>query len=525
MKKKTLATKIGAALMSAVLAVSMAACGNDGASQGSSSQEDTSLDGSQSESGNQDSGESSGDSGENSGDASADASGSEDAGDGEASGDGENQAGGAVVLHEPKDLGGRTIKIGLWWDEYWDSNYQTLEDVTAAGGSYSNSETMQMKLDKIREIESRWNCKIEWVNLGWDGMMESINTSITAGTPDCDIYLTDPQFGIPAVLNGYAQKISVFAPADSDILNDNVVLTPFSVLGSDEYLMCTSDNYTIPTGAAFMAYNADMLDSLNLEAPEKLAERGEWTWEKFAEYALACTRDTDGDGNTDTYGYGTVWTDTVSAFLASNNAAIANSATEGLSDSKTVEVFNFLDRLYNVDGSARPYDNDDWDYQLNGIFQGQVAFSMVKPYQLIDQAGNIDFEIHICPLPVGTSGDGSQTPVMLVNSYFIPIGVEDAESVYLVFEEMQNWFDGDTYYRDDPEWFESAFASLEQVELGYQEGAKTNDDLWHSIDSNGAVGEVWYGIFVNKDMTVSQAIESKKQVLQDTLDAATALIK
>ena len=64
MKKKTLATKIGAALMSAVLAVSMAACGNDGASQGSSSQEDTSLDGSQSESGNQDSGESSGDSGE-----------------------------------------------------------------------------------------------------------------------------------------------------------------------------------------------------------------------------------------------------------------------------------------------------------------------------------------------------------------------------------------------------------------------------------------------------------------------------
>lgn len=175
MKKKTLATKIGAALMSAVLAVSMAACSNDGASQGSSSQEDTSLDGSQSESGNQDSGESSGDSGENSGDASADASGSEDAGDGEASGDGENQAGGAVVLHEPKDLGGRTIKIGLWWDEYWDSNYQTLEDVTAAGGSYSNSETMQMKLDKIREIESRWNCKIEWVNLGWDGIMEKGN--------------------------------------------------------------------------------------------------------------------------------------------------------------------------------------------------------------------------------------------------------------------------------------------------------------------------------------------------------------
>lgn len=521
MKRKSLTTKIGAVLLSSMMVMSMAACGND---SGSSSDQGGSQSSDGGSSAASDAGEDSAASG---GEASSDEGGEASSGEGEGSSeDAGNESGGAsVVLHEPKDLGGRTIKIGLWWDEYWDSNYQTLEDVTAAGGSYSNSETMQMKLDKIREIESRWNCKIEWVNLGWDGIKESINTSITAGTPDCDIYMADPSFGIPAVLNGYAQKVSSFAPADSDILTEHVVLSPFNVLGSDEYLMCTSDNYTIPTGVSLMAYNADMLDSLNLEAPEKLAERGEWNWEKFAEYALACTRDTDGDGNMDVYGYGTVWTDTVSAFLASNSAAIANSGTEGLSDPKTIEVFNFLDRIYNVDGSGRPYDNDDWNYQLNAIFQGQVAFATVKPYQLIEQAGSIDFDIRICPLPVGTSGDGNQTPVMLVNSYFIPIGVEDAQSVYLVFEEMQNWFDGDTYYRDDPEWFESAFVDLEQVELAYQEGAKSNNDLWNSIDSNGAVGDVWYGIFVNKDMTVSQAIESKKQVMQDTLDTAMALMK
>lgn len=33
--------------------------------------------------------------------------------------------------YEAKDLGGRTIKIGLWWDEYWDSNYQSLDDIEA----------------------------------------------------------------------------------------------------------------------------------------------------------------------------------------------------------------------------------------------------------------------------------------------------------------------------------------------------------------------------------------------------------
>lgn len=122
--------------------------------------------------------------------------------------------------YKAKDLNGRTIKIGIWWDEYWDSDYKTLEDVEADGGSFSNADIMQMKLDKVAEIEKKWNCKIDWVNLGWDGIKDSINTSVTAGTPDCDIYLTDLQFGISPVVNGYVQKISDYAPKESDILND-----------------------------------------------------------------------------------------------------------------------------------------------------------------------------------------------------------------------------------------------------------------------------------------------------------------
>ena len=188
MKKKTLATKLGAVVLSGIMVMSMAACGNDSGSQGSSDSGSPVESGSPAESGSQDSGESS---------ASSDEAPSDEGGEASGEGEGGSESAGTVVLHEPKDLGGRTIKIGIWWDEFWDSRYQTLDDVTAAGGEYPNAETMQMKLDKIRDIESRWNCKIEWVNLGWDGIMESINTSITAGTPDCDIYLTDPSSAFP----------------------------------------------------------------------------------------------------------------------------------------------------------------------------------------------------------------------------------------------------------------------------------------------------------------------------------------
>lgn len=424
----------------------------------------------------------------------------------------------ASALPEAKDLGGRTIKIGLWWDEFYDSEYQSLEDITAAGGSYDNAETAQMKLDAVRQVEERWNCRIDYVNLGWQGTIDSIGTSVTNGTPDCDIYLTDLQFGIAPVINGYAQKISDIASEDSDIRNDQIVFTRFPVLGNDDYLFYGSSS--IPGGAIYLAYNASMLDELGLEAPESLAEKGEWTWDKFADYCSQLTRDIDGDGNMDVYGYGSTSNRTISGFLASNNAQVAASSTEGLSDAKTMETFNYIDRLYNVDGTARPY-TDDWSDQENALFQNKAAFAFVNHYQLRDR--DVDYDIRICPAPTGPSGDGSMTPIQMNNCYFIPVGVEDAASVYQVFEELNNWFDYDTSYRDDATSFESAFVDEEQLELAYAEGAKSNEDMWSNV-INCPVNDVFWAIVVNKEMSVSQAIESYKQQMQDALDSMTANI-
>ncbi len=494
MKKKVLAV-----LLAGMMVLSMAACGGNTDGESSSAPGSSSASTGGQEYSSQD--EAGGDEGESS-----------DQGDSDV-------AAGHHAPYEAKDMGGRTIKIGLWYDIFYDSEFQTLEDITAAGGSYDNAETAQMQLDAVRAVEEKWNVKIDYVNLGWDGTMSSISTSVTNGTPDCDIYLTDPQFGIAPVINGYAQKLSDIAPADADVLTDEEVFTRMPVFGNDDYMFYGSTN--VPVGALYLAYNESMLDELGLEAPEVLAERGEWTWEKFADYCSQLTRDTDNDGNTDVYGYGDVWTMTVQGLLASNNAMIAGSTTEGLSDPKTVEVFNFIDRLYNVDGTARPY-TDDWNDDLNALFQNKVAFSFVQFYQLVGQ--DIDYNVRICPAPQGPNGDGSMTPIEIHNCYFIPVGVEDATAVYEIFEELNNWYDYDTSYRDDPAWFESGFVDEEQLELGYTEGYKANADMLNYV-TNSPVGDVFYGVAVRKDMSVSQAIESYKQQMQDALDAMTANLK
>lgn len=417
--------------------------------------------------------------------------------------------------YEAVDLGGRTIKVGIWWDVFIQSGYETLDDITAAGGSYDNAETTQMQLDNLKRIEEKWNCKIEFVNLGWEGIIESINTSVTAGTPECDIYLTDMQFGLAPALNGYVQKISSYAPADADVLGNQTVLSRVDVLGDDDLFFTESSE--IPSGAMYMAYNASMIESLGLESPEDLAAKGEWTWDKFAEYAKACTQDTDGDGNPDVYGYGSAWTLTVQGLEASNNGGITTTMTEGLSSPETTEVFEFINKLYNEDKSARPY-TDDWNDDLLAWSSGKVAFTFTQPWILIQELPNHDFDMRIVEAPKGPHGDGSMTPPNLKNNYMIPVGVKDPENVYKVFEEYCNWYNYDTSLRDVWDWFESGFVDEGQVELATELGNKAKADYWNVIDTEGAVNNVFYGVVVNGDSTVAQAIESNKQILQGELD-------
>ena len=416
-----------------------------------------------------------------------------------------------------KNLQGRRIRIALWWDEFWDSNYKTLDQVEAAAGSIEDTEVMQMKLDKIREIERKWNCEIEWVNMGWSGIQESLNTAVVAGTPECDIYLCASAWALSIITNGYAQKFTDYAPADSDILTDNNIFQTYAPLGYEGYLFNSASIY--PGGATYLAYNKTILDSLGLEDPNVLAERGEWTYEKFAEYLNKCVQDTNTDGTPDVYGYGSASIDTIRGFLASNNVELAGSAKEGLSSEASIEAWNFIDRIYNIDKSARPYQSN-WEDDRDAIYKGKVVFSFVHQTTLAGAASRVDHQIYICPSPTGSFGDGTMSAPRASDMYFIPTGVEDPTSVYCIFEEMNNWYNGDFSYRDNPSYWEGMFQTQEQLDLAIELGFKDNStDIWESIDTRGAVNDVFNQVVINRAMTVAQAIESNKQILQSEIDA------
>lgn len=410
----------------------------------------------------------------------------------------------------------RTIKIGTWYDHYYDSTNTDIHD----DPSVADEELAQKHFDIVKEVEEKYNVKIEFVNLTWDGTQESINTSILAGTPDCDIYEVDLGFGIPAALNGFATNLEDVLPADSDIFNDQMVFSQVDI-GKDDgvYLFQSNSAEMLLAGTYMLAYNKQMLDEAGLEDPNALYERGEWTWDKWREYMLALTQDTDGDGVIDVYGFGSRYDYLVYNLTMSNGTGIAMSDTETLSSPEVAEVLDFIYNMYNVDKVANPWNADDWDYNQNCYMDGRVAFWCDAAWiSSSNEDANLGFDIVWCPWPIGPSGDEATNKFKNVssgNAWMIPTGVDNPELVYNVFYDWQNWYHGDTDLRDgDLTWWEDCAITEENYAVMEYLGTRGAFDLWN------ALGIEWdWPALLNGEMTAAQFAETYKQSVQDALDS------
>ncbi len=404
----------------------------------------------------------------------------------------------------------RVITVGTWYDHYYTSDHTSIDD----NPEVSNLEQAELQLENMRRIEEKYNVEFRFVNLTWDGTIESINTSIMAGQPDCDIYEVDMQFGVPAALNGYAAALEDVLPADADVLSDQNILKTVDI-GSDKSYLFKVVSLSDQLGGSPLGFNMDMINEAGLENPQDLWDRGEWTWDKFEEYCVALTKDTNGDGVTDVYGYGGWWTTMLSNLMMSNNASIASSKTETLSSPETGEVLNFMNTLYNVDRCARPWDESDWDINNACYKNGEICFFIAPAWTITPDT--LNFEFGVVPWPVGPNGNKETNKGVATsgNAYLIANGIEDPAFVYQVFEEWNNWYNNDFELRDDVEWFENQMVTERNYNYLLEMGEREQFDLWTSITvENFNVIDMLAG-----EVTPAQLQEQAKQEFQNGLDA------
>ena len=423
----------------------------------------------------------------------------------------------------------RHILIGTTWDLYWDS---THEDITA-NPYYSGTVADEMMFDKVAEIEAEWGVTFEYVNLLYAGAQESINTSILAGTPDVDVYMIGLAIGAPAVANGYAVDLRDVLPADHPVLTGEDEVLTYIDVGNGSVSLLTNKNKENMVGSTYpLSFNLQMIEDANLEDPRDLVERGEWTWAKFEEYCKALTKDTDGDGVTDVYGFGGWPGDYFPLVVMSNGSYIAATATENLTSPEVGEALQFLQDLH-LNGYAHPIPAENgWDILRFVYREGKVAFSpnaawimdSNKDYAFQNpDLPTLEFDMVFVEWPYGPSGDPETNKMKVTDSscYMIPVGVEDPELVFNVLYDLLNWFNGDLSIRDDDEalgwWYGVTAKDLDLQEWNFEVMYKMGTRQQLEMVNNLGFEMDLVGL-MNGNYTVAQFQETYKQQVQDALD-------
>ncbi len=433
----------------------------------------------------------------------------------------------------------RHILIGTTWDIYWDSVHRNAED----NPYYSGTVADEMMIAKVAEIEEKYNVTFEYVNLLYAGAQESINTSIPAGTPDVDVYMVSLAIGAPAVANGLAMDLRDVLPADHPVITGKDAVLTYIDTGNGAVSLLTNNNKENMVGSTYpLAFNLQMIEEANLEDPRELVERGEWTWDKFVEYCKVLTKDNDGDGIIDVYGFGGWPGDYFPNLLMSNGTYVASTKTENLSSPEVGEVLKFMQDLNLTHGVMYPIPEENgWDVCRNLYHDGKVAFCPLaawimsgnNDYPGATSEGTIDFDMVFVPWPIGPHGNAETNAQKVADSscYMIPVGTEDPELVFNVLYDLLNWFNYDPNAEDGGESALALRDNEESLNWWYVSVAKDVDLQDYNFEIMLEMGrhqayemvnnlgfELPLREFINGDYTPAQLQETYKQQVQDALD-------
>lgn len=140
----------------------------------------------------------------------------------------------------------------------------------------------------LKDFEKENNCKVQLEIIPWESYEEKYSTALNSGDgPDIG-YMYAEMF--PSYISsGTVSDMSKYLTEED--------YKEYTYLDRGK-MMDGAYGFPIVTGVPFVLYyNQDILDSLGEKAPE--------TWEDFERICKAATKDTNGDGKIDQYGYAT----------------------------------------------------------------------------------------------------------------------------------------------------------------------------------------------------------------------------
>ncbi|MFC5529408.1 ABC transporter substrate-binding protein [Cohnella yongneupensis] len=349
----------------------------------------------------------------------------------------------SAPAEETYDLGGREIRLASWGE-----------------GPKADTPEGQKILERVAEVEKKYNVKITYVNQDWGTYAEKFTTSVMAGEPFADVVYLPANLPLTMIKGGYLTALDDFMNVKEETKLSDQIIEAGSYGTGKTYGFLTAPPLFDNTG---LLYNKRMLADAGLPTPEEYIKKGEWNWDTFVEVLKKLTISKSGNGEIDQWGLTGAPHSVGYPLIYSNGGVLYDEATQkaAVDSPEAIEALEFENKLYNEYKVFKRDEGNDWEDPARYFVEGKVGFYPVQlfevPPRFLDKMAD---GYGFVPWPMGPKATDyvMGQPQMHVN--VIPRGVKDPKMVYKIWEDLQFF---DTIEEDNRVIAESWFSDEDSV--------------------------------------------------------------
>lgn len=400
------------------------------------------------------------------------------------------------------DFGGRVVRIGSYYDMAPNPESSAFQEAFA---------------DRIKFVEDNYNCTIEFVNLGGNYVDQYV-TSVLAGDPVVDVgYMLSYRLLPSMIEGGIAYPISELNVFDFSEYKWDQAAIESGVYKGKNYALRVKE----ARAEYGIFYNKTLFRQLGLTDLNELYQKGEWTWDKLSDYAIAGNQDTDNNGENDIWGFNQrenlIW-----SFMSSNGANAVKKTADGVAldlESKEAKealegYANFMLNVPHLKGWL-----GDWQSQIYSFRDGQsmmcyeawwISYGYLK--DMADEWGYVPFPSGPSATEYASYGKEAD-PLMMLNGIDNPEEVAQILNlIYDVYETEEDWDDSVVAI------FESQANDAESVEVCLTLSDKIQiSPLMGFGDLNTLINDMMNEIG-NGSSTPQTALETYKSALDKAIE-------
>ena len=292
------------------------------------------------------------------------------------------------------DLGGYVFKVADYDRERWD-----YKPGASAFGD--------MVIQRNKYVESRFNCKIELIQVDPGSFFTQVQPKIMAGDKFADV--------IMPTMWGFGKFVSADILADISTVPHLKLDQPYWVQAVTELTTVNGkihgvaneicNHHNLQWGIYF---NKRIINELGLENPYQLVREKKWTFEKLREMAKLAVKDLNGDNimdQNDRYGFAGSEGDLVNAMFTSAGFKMLDTDENGkvqyvMNNPKAIDFINLMKQIIRTDGLFYPKKPEqDWMAHYEAFKAGRVLF--FSYLSGMEELRDMEDDWGFVPMPMG----------------------------------------------------------------------------------------------------------------------------